>query len=148
MQGWPRNDYAFFGGKPPFRRHIENSRREKKEWPAADEPITEEDIARAEAKTGPEIELLLHQRFLTRREVSAVMKAKNKGKKRGQKLEYYDFLEALKTDDCIPAMRAFLAGEHATMRAALLKRLADQGLLEAAHSSDAPPLSPVQQPVV
>ncbi len=128
--------YEFFGGKRPWSRHLQNQRtkRTKKQWPVA-EVVTEEDIEELAEKTYAEIEYHVHGHFLEGHELSVVIKARNKGKKRREKIGYYNFLEQFKRGDCIPAMQEVLAGKFATMRAALLQRLREQGI-EVAPETD------------
>ncbi len=129
MQGWARSDYPYFGGKTPLQRHLEHARskQKKKQWLLV-EAVTEKDIEELAGKTRAEIEYYIHGHFLEGHELSVVIKARNRGKKRGDKAEYYDFLEQFKNGDCIPAMQDVIEKGFATMRAALLQRLREQGI--------------------
>ena len=129
MKGWARPDYSYFGGKTPLQRHLENERSKatKKQWPLLEE-VTQKDIDELRSAVQGEIEYCIHRNFLASHELSRVLQERNKGRKRQQKIEYYDFLEQFKNEDCIPAAEDVLAGRFPARRAALLQRLRDQGI--------------------
>ena len=116
-------------GRPPYFRHLANQNRESRQWNAIDLQITDDDIQRCAELTGATLEHYIHQRFLTRQEVSTVLKMYRKQRKKGERTEYYDFLEKMRDQYCVPAMRDCVSGTCASMRAAVMARLQSEGLL-------------------
>lgn len=128
-QGLARPDYVAIGGRAPWQRHMVGQRPEHEELRKADEPITENDIMVFRDQIGGALELAIRRRFqLTRGELSDLFKPEKQRKKKDVKPEYYAFLEQFRDAHCVPAMRDFASKLFPTMRAALLKRLGEQGI--------------------
>ncbi len=128
-KGLARKDYIAIGGSTPWQRHMAHQRPEVLELREADPPITEADIGCFQQEIGDTLALSIRRKFqLTRQQLSTLFKAKNEGKGKKQKTEYYVFLEELRDTACVPAMRDFAAELFPTMRQALLNRLAERGI--------------------
>lgn len=125
MKGMQREDYIALGGRTPFQRHLRNNREEKVEWALLDD-LSESDVTLLQRHKGAALEEWVARHFLTRRELSTVLKAENRGKKRKERTEYYDFLVQLRDKDCVPAIRDVMSGIYPTARSALLKRLEER----------------------
>lgn len=115
------------GGRTPFLRHLRNRSDRPREWPAADAPITEDDITAEQVKEGPTLELSLRNKFVTLPQLSAIVK-KIRVKMKSN-IEYYACLVLLRDAVGTPAMRAFMDGKKfTTMRAAFLHILREWGI--------------------
>ena len=98
-------------------------------WSLLDDPVTNDDIEWFKSQEGGALEFFIVQRFLTRQELSQILKNQNKLQPRNERVEYYDFLASIRCNFCVPAMQDVIAGTFATLRAAVLDRLHRQGML-------------------
>ena len=130
MRGFQRIDYNAIVGRMPYERHLRNKRKEReKEWPLFDDPpASEGDIDYLRTQVGGALEYSITKHFLTHQDIEDALSAVNKGKSRKQRAEYHAFLETLRENFCVPAMRDVLAGIFPSVRTAILARLAEEGI--------------------